>query len=560
MDDMNKKLYRWIRWTGIFSLLVLLLISFLYYVRQDPISPEASRQLDLDGVRVLGQGWTPEERQQVSYTSFGSQILNYQWFIAMEVAESEQLFHHNEHLSSLGFIPEQKSQFNPDGLAIGLARDIDANGNQWVGLTCAACHTGQVMIDGRAVRIDGGQSLINYSQFETALLAAMQATIQQPEKWQRFMARLRLQSKTVDEKATKVQLQERIDALQKRYAINATQVAYGHGRLDAFGQIFNAIAVEALKLPENARSPNAPTSFPVLWDASHLDVVQWNASAPNVEPGPLMQNATTALAVYGVVDVLGRDKTYSSSTQIRNLGYIQRKYYKLSSPKWPEDLAGALDKSLVEKGASIYKQHCLQCHTLVDSGDPTRKLSAVLVPAAEVGTDSLMVNNFSDGTVKTGELQGKHFVPFVGKTFQAEASRLDLVMHVAIGTLLNQPWNSLRALLDEFAVNNFNHADAKIAYYKARPLNGVWTSAPYLHNGSVPTVYDLLLPVEQRPADFFVGNRELDKVKVGNKTSEVLNASLFDTRLLGNSNKGHEYGTQLSEQERLALLEYIKSL
>ncbi len=556
---MKTKRYTLLKW---FLLLVVVVLAIFFYVRhlrQDPFTSDAHTKVIRDGVTFLGQGWGMEERQQLSFTPFGSRIINYSWFIALETADAEQLFRDNAHMADLGFIPDIANKFNPDGLPVGVVRDGDAQGNYWVGLTCAACHTGQLTINSKPIRIDGGQSLINYAQFEKELLAALKTTIQQPEKWQRFIARLQQQN-SIDSDKVKQQIQTRIEELHTRHAINSTQVAYGHGRLDAFGQIFNAVAAEALNIPQNARSPDAPTSFPVLWDASHLDVVQWNGSAPNMEPGPLAQNATTALAVYGTVDVLGHGRTYPSSIDIHNLGYIQRKYYKLSAPKWPQDLAGSLDKKLMEKGELIYQQHCLKCHSLVNSDDPTRKLSAVLIPASEVGTDPRMVNNFTEGSVKTGPLEGRNFFIYAGKKFKAEASRLDVVMHVAVGSLANHPWDSLRAVVNEFAVNNKSHSDPAVHYYKARPINGIWASAPYLHNGSVPTVYDLLLPADQRPKEFFVGNRELDRVKLGNQILEQSNASLFDTKLPGNSNAGHEYGTQLNDSDRMALLEYIKSL
>src|SRR5207248_7345886 len=97
---------------------------------------------------------------------------------------------------------------------------------------------------------------------------------------------------------------------------------------------------------------------------------------------------------------------------------------------------------------------------------------------------------------------------------------------------------------------------ASLLSYKARSLNGIWATAPYLHNGSVPTLYDLLLPpnpedaknpsaavecrpvpagVEYRPCKFMVGSRELDPEKVGLKSSGY-NGFLFNTKLPGNSN------------------------
>ena len=555
---MKKKRFKLFVFSVVCILLFLLFLWFCCGQKTD--SPEAHKRVTHNGVVYLGQGWGISERQQLSYTSFGSRIINYEWFLALENSESEHLFRDPAHMARLGFINESASEFNPDGLSIGITQDSDGKGNTWVGLSCAACHTGQVLINGRIVRIDGGQSLVDYTSFEVELLAALKATLNQPEKWQRFINRLAQSQKNIDSNSVKQRIEHRIRELDFRYAINATPVPYGHGRLDAFGQIFNAIAVEALRIPENKRVPDAPTSFPVLWDASHLDVVQWNASAPNKEPGPVVQNATTALAVYGTVDVLGHARTYPSSIQIKNLGYIQREFYKLTSPKWPEDLAGKLDVQLKAQGEKIYQKQCLQCHSVVDSTDAKRQLTAVATLASEVGTDARMVNNFTEGSVKTGELEGKHFALWFGKEFAEEATRLDVVMHVSLGALLHHPWDFLCAVIEEFAKNKTSALASNINYYKARPINGIWASAPYLHNGSVPTVYDLLLPAVQRPTQFFVGNRELDTVKVGNQTTAVEGTSVFNTQLLGNSNMGHEYGTQLSEPDRFALLEYIKSL
>jgi hypothetical protein len=105
--------------------------------------------------------------------------------------------------------------------------------------------------------------------------------------------------------------------------------------------------------------------------------------------------------------------------------------------------------------------------------------------------------------------------------------------------------------------------------YKVRPLNGVWATPPYLHNGSVPTIDALLSPVSERPPKFYLGNREYDPEKVGYRTDPFANGLEFDTSLPGNSNHGHEFrdkagegviGWKLSPEERKALIEYIKTL
>jgi hypothetical protein len=99
--------------------------------------------------------------------------------------------------------------------------------------------------------------------------------------------------------------------------------------------------------------------------------------------------------------------------------------------------------------------------------------------------------------------------------------------------------------------------------YKARPLNGVWASAPYLHNGSVPTVWDLLHHPAERPARFYVGSRQFDPVRLGLRSvAEEGGPRLFDydTTVRGNSSAGHPYGTQLTDDEKRQLIEYLKTL
>jgi hypothetical protein len=97
--------------------------------------------------------------------------------------------------------------------------------------------------------------------------------------------------------------------------------------------------------------------------------------------------------------------------------------------------------------------------------------------------------------------------------------------------------------------------------YAARPLYGIWAASPFLHNGSVPTLYDLLLPPERRPKTFALGARQYDPVKLGFavETSCSQQDCLVDTTRTGDGNSGHLWGTDLSEPDRMALLEYLKT-
>ena len=97
--------------------------------------------------------------------------------------------------------------------------------------------------------------------------------------------------------------------------------------------------------------------------------------------------------------------------------------------------------------------------------------------------------------------------------------------------------------------------------FRIPSLRGIWATAPYLHNGSVPTLSDLLLPAARRPKKFLVGGYQFDPVRVGYVTT-ARDAQHFevDTSIAGNHNTGHEIGTALTDAERKALVEYLKTL
>ena len=106
--------------------------------------------------------------------------------------------------------------------------------------------------------------------------------------------------------------------------------------------------------------------------------------------------------------------------------------------------------------------------------------------------------------------------------------------------------------------------NAELRAYKARPLDGIWAASPYLHNGSVPTLAQLLTPAAQRVTSFQVGSN-YDQVNIGLATTQTqFNYTYVTTGCSnlnsGNSNCGHEYGTTLSASDKAALLEYLKTL
>ena len=98
------------------------------------------------------------------------------------------------------------------------------------------------------------------------------------------------------------------------------------------------------------------------------------------------------------------------------------------------------------------------------------------------------------------------------------------------------------------------------AQYRARPLDGVWATGPFLHNGSVPTLADLLTAPADRPKRFEVGDSDLDPRLVGFLLIDADGDFVMDTSLPGNLNSGHSYGVTLPEAEKMDLIEYLKTL
>ncbi|UTA48165.1 di-heme-cytochrome C peroxidase [Simiduia sp. 21SJ11W-1] len=512
------------------------------------------------GLLLLDQNWDDATRNKAWFTSFGSRVMPESWFLALEQPGRNTPFNNPQYLEAFGFAVPGASEANPNNLAIGLTVTPEREGHQWLGLGCSACHSGQVFYKNTRIHIDGGAALLDFQAFEQAAIEALEETLSTPEKFARFASRLQ----AAEPEALRTEVGNWASTLRARQHTNRTQSHYGYGRLDAFGQIFNAVAADFLNIPENRRDPNAPVSYPVLWDASHLDLVQWNASAPNAGPGPLIQNATTALAVFGHLNVSAEHSGlgYPSTIEMENLGPIQDQWYQLSAPQWPENVLGKIDKTLAAQGESIYARECLQCHTLSDRNNPKRILKSTAVDIAAVGTDPTMAQNFTSATAKTGAFEGKKVLFAAGDVIGETAPTIELVAHAAVGALLHHPL----AATWQAALSNHKVEKAPLYhaphYYKARPLSGIWSSAPYLHNGSVPTLHAMLSGPAARPAQFPVGKVEFDPIKVGLSTNmlDENQAHTFDTTLPANSNAGHLYGTALTEAEKHALLEYLKTL
>jgi len=581
------------------------------------------------------QNWSGADSLWFYNVTQGSNLIPYDIFLHLETADSELLFRSDEHMNRLRYLPQSASFANPDGLPVGWVKD-EHQGKEFIGFTCAACHTSQVNYKGVAIRLDGGATLADMEQMLTSLAMALQASLDQPEKFDRLAQNV-LKAKYPDQKeAFRAQLATTAQQIANYNQINEPRhgnqtVAYGYGRLDAFGRIYNRVLAHLTPSESNSNPASAPVSYPYLWDTPQHDFVQWNGVGDNELAGPLGRNTGEALGVFAQFDLDKRkhDVGYRSSVAVRNLTRMERHLESLWSPSW-EDLANQnvlppIDDALAKQGEKVFVEYqCHTCHQAIDRTDPNRRIISQFASLQTIGTDPYMAMNALKHSGKMGYFEGERINPLKPEPRFKETDIVLPALSSAVEGVLIEPdhdkwlirrwadklYDLVTSISDnpikkterhlDFEVVNKNNP-ATLAAYKARPLNGIWATAPYLHNGSVPSLYELFMPSCSdaeiasgktcRPNRFTVGTRELDAVNVGvlqRDPAQYPGLFVFDTTLPSNSNKGHEYAAgvtpvfvldakgrpvkdaqgkpkmetlkPINHEQRLALVEYLKTL
>jgi mono/diheme cytochrome c family protein len=641
------------------------------------VSADALGDDNLSQVVYLDQGWDKTDSRWFYNITQGSDLLPYDFFVALEQDNSTTPFRSPENMNRYRYLPQRETKTNPDALPVGMVADT-YRGKKYMGFTCAACHTSQVDFKGAGIRIDGGPGAADMDGFMHGLANSLAAARDDAAKRQRFVtavlsagnysdaAKVEEDLKTYAQRIAAYNFFNQSQAKDKQG--NLIQVPYGYARLDAFGRIYNRVLEhllnpEALEVilktaltPEQAQplleklppvltaedrdvvidrlisllpqdqlgqirdrifnSPNAPVSYPWLWDIPYHDYVQWNGIGVNAGVGPLGRNTGEVLGVFGTLDwqetkrwmpapltgILGigpTDISFRSSVKGHNLGQIEDRLWKLESPKWEDPALKAIlppiDADRRTRGERLYLAQCFGCHALIQRTDPNRRIVAHMDSVEHVGTDGTMASNSVQYQGFSGILRNQYVkANEVGDVLLGPKAPVAALLTKATENVVATPdpdkWFFTRGadwavdLIRGFFSNKIKPSVKAGTYtpdttaapfdslmaYKGRPLDGIWATAPYLHNGSVPTLYDLLLPASPLPGDppktvyrpktFLVGSRQLDDKKVGFK-SEGYPGFLFDTSLPGNSNAGHEYSTRtLSEEDRWDLVEYLKGL
>lgn len=521
----------------------------------------------------LNQNWSSEKRAAWYVTPQGSLMMPYDWWFALEDAGGKQLF--KDTLTRYGILPGPATSMNPDHLPLGFAKgDLDQPylgiaTKAWIGPTCAACHTSALRYkkSGDATEttllLEGGQSNIDYGAFRDAMSAAITRTNQDTATFNRFAGKVLAKTGDTLQNREKLRTEFTLYAAQmvKEHYNDAKAYPWGPGRIDAFGIIFNRISVLSLGVPENRVVTDAPVSIPFIWNLHRLSHTQWHGETINARDADhLGRNAGEVLGSYGALTVDPSKPVYTTSVDAPNLVMMENWIGELTSPQWPEELLGKIDRTAVTRGQVLYQKNCISCHTVLGS-DKSQIAAISPIPLLELGTDPNMTVNFHTRMVQTGVLRGQPLGKPDGPKFGATARMMDVMNYLATRWDVNtkagmkvEPYNPLPQDLPAYRdnVNNWG--------YEAKPLHGIWATAPFLHNGSVPNLYQLLLPAAQRVKTFNVGTLSFDPVNVGYQTDTRFGGKVFDTTLPGNRNSGHEYGTTLSDDERRDLIEYIKTL
>jgi len=388
----------------------------------------------------------------------------------------------------------------------------------------------------------------------------------------------RVQSRgSVDEADLKARLEA--DAKRLRKLLDEAFIVPalpGAGRMDAIGAIQNTFLAVAPGIDENQRVGIAPVKVPFLWNTPQSAWVQWSG----VSNDAFRRNFNECLGVFARYDLAAAtaaDQRYESTVDPRGIVALEQLVRRLAPPKWPEEVLGAIDPTRAAQGATLFAENCARCHTVYPYrwSEPRQQgkrfIANGLVEQAVVGADG---TQFELMTFDSAEVVAtQHLAP----EFQGRAKvTAGEFFYVLVGKMMDKSFAADGAFTaaDLLDASGYLGSDpeslssAPVRSYKAPPLDGIWSAAPYLHNASVPNVFELLSPLADRSKTFYVGS-EYDPEKLGFDTSGATGGRFHDTRVKGDANTGHVFddaggtgviGRSLSVAERYALIEYLKTL
>lgn len=372
----------------------------------------------------------------------------------------------------------------------------------------------------------------------------------------------------------------------------------GFGRLEAFVSVGNRLFRDR----KDWVNVDNPVGYPQIWDAYTKAVFQYTGNTN----ASLIRDIGQAISIGAVV----LDDKHRSSVKIDNLLQIENLITKLRPPNWFETLAQIapaerlselqIQQELADKGKRHFEAECASCHTPKMVGPQKNLEEYPFADLKSLGTDPNLAINAAKPT-RGGTTYADLFLSATSGImnqfkidYPDKAKTVDFWREIE---MRGKEWtrDTYHSQKDQFQGQHEGHAIVqKGSGYLARSLRGVWATAPFLHNNSVPTLWDLLQPTRLRPQVFERGINDFDPIKVGLKqrfnytkdgkgleikTERGIVAKLncktnpdkfsdtvwevdicHDSKLSGNSNAGHEFGVGLTDTQKFELIEYLKTL
>jgi hypothetical protein len=405
-------------------------------------------------------------------------------------------------------------------LPIGISRRFRL-GFEQLGVNCALCHTGTWRETPASPRHAVAGMPANRLELQRLFRFILDCTLDERFTADNVIGRIRASGQHLSDfeallyRATLItRVQETTLMMKGRMDVLLNDVPeWGPGRVDTFNP-YKSLQFHWLLADLPHAELIGSSDYPSLWnqeprararpetpEGMHL---HWDGNNNSVDE----RNLSASLGA-GVTPV---------TVDHASLARIKSWIWTLKPPAYPFPV----DANLATRGQALYQQHCAACHAdhrFRDGVIAEGSRVGTVVPIAEIGTDPYRLHSY---------------------TAQFAANQYTLYPDSA------------------YRFTHFRKTDG----YANQPLDGLWLRAPYLHNGSVPTLRDLLEPPEKRPRTFFRGYDVFDPQRVGfisTVASEPGKAFFrYDTSVPGNGNGGHLYGVNLADADKDAIVEYLK--
>lgn len=513
-----------------------------------------------------GNKWGMSERKDFYSIDQGSWIIPYQWIVALN--QPNGLPFMRDSLSRYGYLPNAKSVKNPNGLPVGfLVAKSDLLGPQF-SMTCAACHTRQITNRGFSYRIDGGPAFSDAYSFFKDLDASVGYTLANRSEFYQFQYRIQWQGMNPPsyEQVSKWYLP--FHTLMTN-ALNQNTDPWGIGRMDALSMIQDRVDGLQIGRPaqdyiirDNIAPANSAVRYPFIWNDAKQDFAQWAGTAVNGNYSYALQRHT--LGVLGLFAFLqpqpdpskknGYNFLSADSINFDGLGVAETLAGRIGPPQWPFKV----DASKAARGKLIYEKTCaLGCHEMKQGQARPPVTDTWRTPVINAGTDTRYYDVLRRTSASSGILTG-----FFNPVNNSGPIPANGVVSFTLVNTVNQSILTQRYPQIDLTISA---PIRPTGAYETRVLQGIWAAAPYLHNGSVQSLAELLKPAKDRVKSFQVGP-EYDTDNVGIAAVQPGGASSLRVTTdctsinSGNSNCGHEFGVWLSPAQKEDLLEYLKNL